>query len=196
MGIYKYLRKNWQKPDKTLKAAVEALHKERLIAWRKEGATERIMRPTRLDRARSLGYKAKKGFVVVRQRVLRGGHIRPDIKGGRRPKHNRQTMVLSKNYRTIAEERAARKYPNLEVLSSYYVAKDGMHYWYEIIMVDPAEPSIIADKDINWIVASQHTRRAFRGLTASARVSRGLRRKGKGAEKVRPSSSARKNRLH
>ncbi len=34
--------------------------------------------------------------------------------------------------------------------------------------------------------------RAFRGLTSAGRKSRGLRRKGKGAEKVRPSLRANK----
>ncbi|MEM4755818.1 MAG: 50S ribosomal protein L15e [Candidatus Woesearchaeota archaeon] len=192
MGIYKYIRETWKKPKQNLKT----LWKERLILWRREPATLRIEYPTRLDRARSLGYKAKKGIIVVRQRVLRGGHMRPKITGGRRPKHNRRVMVLTKNYQVIAEERAAKKFPNLEVLNSYEVAKDGKYYWYEIIMIDPAEPSIIADKDKNWIVANQHTRRVYRGLTSAARTYRGLKRKGKGAEKVRPSTRAHDRKLH
>ena len=35
----------------------------------------------RIDRARSLGYKPKQGVIIVRQRVIRGGRMRPDIKG-------------------------------------------------------------------------------------------------------------------
>ena len=31
---------------------------------------------------------------------------------------------LDKNYQLIAEERTSKKYPNCEVLNSYYVAKD------------------------------------------------------------------------
>jgi len=42
----------------------------------------------------------------------------------------------------IAEERAAKKYPNLEVLNSYYVTEDGSHKWYEVILVDPHHPVI------------------------------------------------------
>jgi large subunit ribosomal protein L15e len=192
MGIYKKIRELWKKPKQNLKE----LWKERLVEWRRQPSTLRIERPTRLDRARSLGYKAKKGIIVVRQRVLRGGHMRPNITSGRRPRHNRQKMVLTKSYQVIAEERAARKFPNLEVLNSYYVAKDGKYYWYEIIMVDPAEPSIKADKDKNWIIANQHKRRVFRGLTSSGRKMRGLRNKGKGAEKVRPSSRANNRKIH
>ncbi|KKT75754.1 MAG: 50S ribosomal protein L15e, partial [Candidatus Peregrinibacteria bacterium GW2011_GWA2_44_7] len=41
---------------------------------RKEPVTLVLEHPTRLDRARSLGYKAKQGCIVARQRVGRGGH--------------------------------------------------------------------------------------------------------------------------
>jgi len=73
MGLYKHVRNLWKKP----KANMPELWRERLIKWRKENSTVKLERPTRIDRARSLGYKAKQGFVVVRQRVLRGGHTRP-----------------------------------------------------------------------------------------------------------------------
>jgi large subunit ribosomal protein L15e len=42
------------------------------MQWRREPTTTRIDRPTRIDRARSLGYRAKQGFVVVRTKVRRG----------------------------------------------------------------------------------------------------------------------------
>ena len=55
-GMYYYLRKAWKKPDiKTLR--------ERMVAWRKGNAITKIDKPLRLDRARSLGYKDKKGKV-------------------------------------------------------------------------------------------------------------------------------------
>ncbi len=44
--------------------------RKRLAEWRKEPAVLRIDRPTRIDRARSLGYKAKQGFLIVRQTLL------------------------------------------------------------------------------------------------------------------------------
>jgi large subunit ribosomal protein L15e len=85
----------------------------------------------------------------------------------------------------MAEERVARKYPNLEVLNSYWVWEDGKAKYYEVILVDPQRPEIQHDNKINWICEKQHTRRAFRGLTSAGKKGRGLRKKGKGAEKVR-----------
>tara|TARA_Y100000310_G_scaffold238725_1_gene242251 strand:+ start:329 stop:907 length:579 start_codon:yes stop_codon:yes gene_type:complete len=185
MGMYKYVRDLWKQPKKNL----GPIWKERLIKWRREASTVRVKRPTRIDRARSLGYKAKKGFLVIRQRVARGGHKRYDM-GKRRPKTSRVRMVLDKSYRQIAEERANKKYPNCEVLNSYYVAEDGKSFWFEVILIDTAAPEIVADKKRNWIVASNHKGRAFRGLTSAGRKSRGLRSKGKGTEKLRPSKKA------
>jgi large subunit ribosomal protein L15e len=57
----------------------------------------------------------------------------------------------SKSIKLIAEERVARKYPNLEVLNSYWVWEDGVSKWYEVILVDPSHPSIKSDKDVGWI---------------------------------------------
>lgn len=186
MSMYKYIRKVWKQP----KANMPELWRERLISWRREPTTIRIERPTRLDKARSLGYKAKPGFIIVRQKVIRGGHTRERARK-RRSKNMRTRIVLAKSYQVIAEERANKKYPNCEVLNSYEVAKDGMHYWYEIILVDTANPSILADNHINWIAERQQKGRVFRGLTAAAKRSRGLYNKGKGAEQLRPSKSAR-----
>jgi len=186
MSMYKYVRDLWKQP----KANMPELWRERLLKWRREPSTIRIERPTRIDRARSLGYKAKQGFVVVRQRVPKGGHSRGGYLGKRRPKHSRLRMILDKNYRQIAEERANDKYPNCEVLNSYWVCQDGRYYWFEIIMVDKSHPAILADPNLRWIAEKQHTGRVYRGLTSAARKSRGLRRKGKGAEKFRPSKAA------
>ena len=187
MGMYQYIRETWKKPKENL----GDIWKERLIRWRKEPVIIRIEKPTRLDRARSLGYKAKQGFVIVRQRVSRGGRQRPKIRAGRRSKHFGRRKIVGKSYQWIAEERAAKKYHNCEVLNSYYVAEDGRYYWYEIILVDKAHPQILADKNLRWIAEKQHTRRVFRGLTAAGKRSRGiLTHKGKGAEKLRPSLRA------
>jgi len=186
MGYYKYVRELWKKPQENL----GDLWKERLIAWRKEPVTVRLKYPTRIDRARSLGYKAKPGFIIVRQRVKRGGRQNPKTSGGRKSKRASRRKDLRMNYQTIAEMRAAKKFANCEVLNSYWIIQDGLYYWYEVILVDKSHLAIIGDKDIGWISEKQHTRRAFRGLTSSARKSRGLLHKGKGAEKVRPSLRA------
>ena len=59
--------------------------RSRVIGWRKQNAITRIDKPSRLDRARRLGYKAKQGIVVVRMRVGTGGMRKQRPTGGRRP---------------------------------------------------------------------------------------------------------------
>ncbi|RME77731.1 50S ribosomal protein L15e [Candidatus Woesearchaeota archaeon] len=181
MGVYKYIRNVWKRP----KANMPELMRERLILWRREPATVRIHRPTRIDRARSLGYRAKQGIFVVRQRVIRGGRMREQVAGGRRPKANRRFKLLDMNYQRIAEQRAASKHKNAQVLNSYPVAKDGIYKWYEVILVDTAHPAIRKDPQLKWITSRKHKGRVYRGLTSAGRKSRGLRKKGKGSERVR-----------
>mgnify|MGYP001578294239 FL=1 len=185
MGMYKYIRKLWNKPKENL----GDVWKQRLIDWRKESSTVRIEYPTRLDRARSAGYKAKQGVFVVRQKVPRGGFFRDKaMMGGRRSAHSGRIKNVGKNYQVIAEERAQDHYPNAEVLNSYYVGHDGKHQWFEIIMVDPSHPAIQADKDLAWLIDKRG--RSYRGLTAAGTRMRGQRWKGKGAEKNYPSLAA------
>jgi len=171
MGLYQHVRELWKKPQ----ANMPALWRERLIQWRQEPSTVRVERPTRIDRARSLGYKAKQGIVIVRQRVLRGGHRRQQIKGGRRPKRFGTRLNLRKNYQQIAEERTQKKFVNLTVLNSYLVARDGKYYWYEIILVDPDHPVIKSDENLNWTTKQKNRSRVFHGQTSAGRKGRGLR---------------------
>lgn len=182
---YRHIAEAWAKPEESF---VDELMRQRLIEWRKQPTIIRIEKSTRLDRARKLGYKAKQGFVIVRVRVRRGGLRKQRPKAGRRPKRmGVKKYKPAKSLRLIAEERGARKFPNLEALNSYWVGEDGRSKWFEVIMVDPHHPVIKADRDINWICQKQHHRRVFRGLTSAGKKVRGLRRKGRGAEKVRPS---------
>jgi large subunit ribosomal protein L15e len=175
--MYKYLRQLWKQPKKNL----GAIYTKRILEWRREASTVRVEKPIRLDRARALGYKAKQGYVVVRQRVKRGGRMREKITGGRRSKHQRRRKIVGKNYQWIAEERANRVYTNCEVLNSYFVAKDKDYYYYEIILIDSSHPVI--KKDLPWI--KNNKSRVFRGLTSAGKKSRGLRNKGVGAENLR-----------
>ncbi len=187
---YKYIAEAWAKPAKSY---VDKLMHQRLIEWRKQSAVMRIDKPTRLDRARKLGYKAKQGFVVARARVRRGGLRKQRPRSGRRPKRmGVKKFKPSKSLRLIGEERTARKFPNLEVLNSYWVGEDGRSKWFEVIMVDPSHPVIKADSNINWICQKQHHRRVFRSLTSAGKKVRSLRRRGRGAEKFRPSGKRKK----
>ena len=165
MSMYKYIRNLYKQPKKNL----GEVWQKRLIEWKKQPSTVRIERPTRLDRARSLGYKAKQGYILVRQRLLRQKRQRPKFSGGRRSKHMRRKKILGMSYQWIAEQRAQKGFVNCTVLNSYYVAKDGKYFWYEVILVDRAHPAIIADKRINWICNKKG--RAARGLTSSAKKS-------------------------
>ena len=117
--MYKYIRDAWKNPDESY---VRELMWQRAPKWRREKAAQRIERPTRLDRARSLGYRAKKGFVLVRTRVRRGGRRKTRRFNGRKPKRMGVNKITqAKSIQRIAEERVAKKYPNLEVLNSYWV---------------------------------------------------------------------------
>jgi large subunit ribosomal protein L15e len=187
-SMYSYIRSAWKSPRHSY---VGDLQWERMIDWRAGDSFVRLDKPTRLDRARELGYRAKEGYLVVRARVRRGGQQVRNIKGGRRAKRKGiLKMTLAKSIQRIAEERAARNYPNTEVLNSYYVGEDGKHKYYEVILVDKAHPAILADPKINWIAEPQSSGRVNRGLTSAGKKGRGLRWKGKGAERFRPSRAA------
>ncbi len=159
------------------KLETKAILRNRLIKWRKQYTVERIERPTKPARARRLGYKAKKGFVMARTRVKRGGRRRRLYgRGGRKPKKAGLVKFTSgKGLQWIAEERAAKRFPNLEVLNSYYVGEDGKSKWYEIIFVDPQHPAIKRDKNIKWITTPANKRRVLRGLTSAGKKARGLK---------------------
>jgi len=187
MSLYQYAREQWRNraDDETLRT----IWQQRLKEWRDQDRITRIENPTRLAKARSLGYKAKPGIVLVRGRMRGGGRRKRAIKAGRRPKRaGQRRFTPGKNHRQIMEERIARRYPNLEVLNSYAVAKDGKHKWFEAILVDPDHPAIAEDDDLGWITEDRG--RTHRGRTGAGKEGRGLRNKGKGAENVRPSNRA------
>ncbi|MBS3086583.1 50S ribosomal protein L15e [Candidatus Pacearchaeota archaeon] len=182
-GMYHYMQQSWKKPDMKIL-------RERMTQWRASPVFTKVDKPLRIDKARALGYKDKKGFVIVRVRLIRGGHKRSRPNKGRRSKRLHTRKNLRMNYQWIAEQRAARKYTNLEVLNSYQVGKDGVHYFYEVILVDPERPEIKNDKTISWITKPGNRGRAFRGLTSAGKKSRGLRTKSREI-KTRPSLRAR-----
>jgi len=182
MGYYKYVRDAWKSPKKSY---VKELMRERMPKWRKQNVITRIERPTRPDRARALGYKAKPGFIVVRTRVRRGGRRKERPSTHRKPKGmGVRKVTMRKNLQWIAEERTAKKYPNMEVLNSYWVAQDGRHKYFEVILVDPHHPAIRNDPELSWV--QNQRKRALRGKTSAAKKGRGLQSKGKGTEKMRP----------
>lgn len=167
-GLAHYLREAWKKPD-------TKLMRERMTEWRKTDAIVKVDKPLRLDRARALGYKAKKGIVVARVRVVRGGHKRSRPNKARRSARLHIRKNLRLNYREIAEIRAAKKFENLEVLNSYQIGKDGKHFFFEVILVDKTRPEIASDKQLSFLTKPANKNRALRGLTSAGKKARGHR---------------------
>lgn len=169
-GLYHYIREAWKKPD-------AKILRERMTEWRKDNVFTRVEKPLRVDRARSLGYKAKTGFVIIRIRIGRGGHKRARPNKGRRSKRLHIRKNLSMSYKWIAEQRVSKRYTNLEVLNSYQVGKDGQHYFFEVICLDPTRQEIKVDKQVKFITKKVNQNRPERGITSAGKKSRGLRSK-------------------
>ncbi|HDQ07824.1 MAG TPA: 50S ribosomal protein L15e [Methanoculleus sp.] len=184
-SMYSYVREAWKKPDET---EVKALLWNRMQQWRREGSVVRVERPTRIDRARTLGYRAKQGIIVARVKVRRGGRRKSRyIRGRRTARMGMSRITPGKSIQRIAEERASRKFVNMEVLNSYWVGEDGRSKYYEVILVDGHHPAIKNDRHLGWMSDPKQRGRAERGRTSAGRKGRGMRRRGKGTEHTRPS---------
>ncbi len=166
MGAYKYITKAFQKAYRER----SEVYRQRVIAWRKRPAIERVENPTNLTRARRLGYKAKQGYAVVRVRVDKGRRTRRKPMGGRKPKSNYRFIQPGRSHQVMAEQRANRKYRNLEVLNSYWVGEDGNYKYFEVILADASKPSVNVSSAIR-------QGKAFRGLTSAGQKGRGTKKK-------------------
>jgi len=123
--------------------------REKAVLWRKQNALVRIDRPSRIARARRLGYKAKQGIIVVRMRVGAGGMRKQRPTGGRRPKHLGVTRIKADvSMKQVAERRVMEKHPNMKLFGSYFLYKDGMYFWFEVILADKSHNSIAKDKEL------------------------------------------------
>jgi len=187
MGAYKYLEELWKKKQSDVMNFILRL---RTWEYRQLPTIHRCSRPSRPDKARRLGYKAKQGFVVYRVRVRRGGRKRPVSKGivhGKPASQGIMQLKFQRSLRSVAEERAGRKLGGLRVLNSYWVGQDATYKFFEIILVDPAHNAVRNDPRINWISQPVHKHRELRGLTSAGKKHRGLRVKGHRDSKCRPS---------
>ncbi|MFH1402939.1 MAG: 50S ribosomal protein L15e [Candidatus Altiarchaeota archaeon] len=197
MGYMKYVKKLYESPGKN-KAGEGDLGQilvERKKSWRKGRTVVKVENPTRIDKARQYGYRAKQGFIVARVRVRTGSMRKSRPVKGRRPKRmGVKKITAGKSIQRIGEERAQKRFPNMEVLGSYWVLEDGKYKWYEVVLVDKQHPAIKNDKRISWISEPQHNRRVYRGLTPAGKKGRGLQKTGKGSEKSRPSIRSNKRR--
>ncbi|RYP10406.1 hypothetical protein DL765_008102 [Monosporascus sp. GIB2] len=174
MGALKYVEELQKKKQSDV---LRFLLRVRCWELRQLNVIHRASRPSRPDKARRLGYKAKQGYVIYRVRVRRGGRKRPVPKGATYGKPTNQGVNQLKYQRSLkatAEERVGRRCANLRVLNSYWINQDSTYKYYEVILVDPQHKAIRQDPRINWIVNPVHKHRECRGLTATGKKSRGL----------------------
>merc|ERR1719230_459006 len=167
----------------------------RLRCWeyRQLATIHKVTRPSRLDKARSLGFKQKQGYSIYRVRVRRGGRKRAVHKGiiyGKPVHGGIRKLKKARSHRNVAEEKVGRRCSNLRVLNSYWVGQDAAYKFFEVIMVDPSHNAIKKDPRINWICSEKHNKRELRGLTSTGKKQRGLRQKGHRAHGIRPSKRA------
>jgi large subunit ribosomal protein L15e len=160
MSSYQHIQETFQKEY----SERSPIYRARIAAWRKEAPVLRVEKPTNIARARTLGYKAKKGYVVVRVRVKRGKRKRPKMLRGRKPSKSGRFYARHKSLQRMAEEKAARRFRNTEVVNSYFVGSDGSLKFFEIILADANQTGLPLQKG-----------RVFRGLTSAGQKSRGLR---------------------
>lgn len=186
-GAYKYLEELYHKKQSDM---LRFLFRVRCWEYRQMKTCVRVSRPSRPDKARRLGYKTKQGYVVYRIRVRRGNRKRQVHKGktfGKPKNQGVNELKPARSRRSVAEERVQRRCPNLRVLNSYWVNQDASHKYFEVILVDPSHKVILNDARINWICDAVHKNRPMRQLTSAGKQSRGLGRKGRRANKFRPS---------
>ncbi|XP_071104660.1 large ribosomal subunit protein eL15-like [Haliotis cracherodii] len=189
MGAYKYMQEMYRKKQSDV---LRFLLRVRCWQYRQLSAIHRAPRPTRPDKARRLGYRAKQGYVIYRVRVRRGGRKRPVPKGctyGKPVTHGVNQLKFARSLRSVAEERVGRKCGGLRVLNSYWVAEDSTYKFFEVILVDPANKTIRRSPDINWLCRAVHKHRELRGLTSAGRSSRGL---GKGHKFTKTNGGSRR----
>merc|ERR1712156_94248 len=183
MGAYKYLEELWRKKQSDI---CRFIMRVRTWEYRQLPVIHHCTRPSRPEKARRVGYKAKQGYVIYRIRIRRGGR-KGTIYGKPRNSGRITKIKAERTHKNVAEERVARKCSNLRVLNSYWVGQDASFKFYEIILVDPSHKAIRRDPRINWICSSKHKHREQRGLTATGKKARGMNQKGHKALKKRPS---------
>ena len=105
MGVQQHVRSLWKTPKASLPSRYR---RDRMASWRREPVYQRIERPTRIDAARRVGYRAKQGVVVVRTRVRRGGLRRSKVHMKRKPsKAGIKKITMGKSIQRMAEERVS-----------------------------------------------------------------------------------------
>jgi large subunit ribosomal protein L15e len=169
MGLYTHVKQNTIDSYKNKSEP----YRQRLIEFNRQPTITRVEHPTNIARARTLGYRAKQGVLVVRVRVIGGSSKRKTVSGGRKPSKSGRYFTRHKSMIAIAEGRAARKFSNCEVLNSYFVGKSGSNSFFEVILLERNNPAVISDKIYSKIISSKG--RAMRGITSAGKAHRGIK---------------------
>ena len=169
MGLYTHIKQNTIDSYKNRSDT----YRQRLIDFNRQPTITRVGKPTNIARARKLGYRAKQGVIVVRVGLIGGSSKRKTAAGGRKPSKSGRYFTRHKSLISIADGRASRKFSNCEVLNSYFVGKSGSKSFFEVILLERANPSVLSDKIYGKIVSSKG--RAMRGLTSAGRSHRGFK---------------------
>ncbi|KCZ75225.1 hypothetical protein H311_03792 [Anncaliia algerae PRA109] len=153
------------------------LYTTRCYQYRLSTAIHKVERPTHIDKAHLLGYRAKQGYSIYRVRIRRGGRKKKAVNGNTHGKPVNAGIYEQKpaqSLQALAEIKLGKKIGNLRILNSYWVGQDGVFKYYEVIVVDPNHNGIRNDPKINFICNPVMKHRECRGLTSATKKSRGL----------------------
>lgn len=131
MGAAKYIAKNERNVYLN-----EKRRREILMELVKAPMIYRVDHPTRLFKARALGYKAKQGYFIVRIRISKGLTRRERPNHARHPSKAGIYFGYALSAKEIAKHRIQRKYPNADILGIYYLVENGNYKWFEAVLKD------------------------------------------------------------
>lgn len=103
MGAYRYMQELYRKKQSDV---LRYLLRIRVWQFRQLTKMVRTPRPSRPDKARRLGFRAKQGYVIYRIRVRRGGRKRPVPKGctyGKPKSHGVNELKPTRRLQSVAE---------------------------------------------------------------------------------------------
>ena len=129
MGAAKYINASFQKSAKDRSET----YRKRIRIWKKQNTVMRT-NPTNPVRARALGYKATKEFIVARVRMKKGNRVRPKADLGRKPGKTRKRVEPGRALSWYAMQKSMRRFPNFQPINCYWAGEDGSEKFFEVIM--------------------------------------------------------------
>jgi len=137
MGAYNYIKESFEKSRKERNDT----YRQRIALWAKQGTVVRVENPTNPVKAKALGYKAKKEFIIARVRIKKGKRARrkPDL--GRKPGRQAKFRNPGRSLDFYAINKAQKRFPNLNALNAYLVGENGQSKFYEVVLKDENDHS-------------------------------------------------------